>query len=155
MTRQPKNEAFARTSFLHGANAAYIEEMQAQYERNPGSVSDEWRHFFASLQEDQRGGDGHDGPSWARPLEQVEAAGDREVLAALTGEYEAVEQRVRGQIQSRASAAGVDLSPAASLRATQDSIRALMLIRAYRAMGHLAADLDPLGIAERKKHREL
>ena len=30
-----------------------------------------------------------------------------------------------------------------------------MLIRAYRAMGHLAADLDPLGIAERKKHREL
>ena len=53
MTRQPKNEAFARTSFLQGANAAYIEEMQAQYERNPGSVSDEWRHFFASLQEDQ------------------------------------------------------------------------------------------------------
>ena len=51
MTRQPKNEAFARTSFLQGANAAYIEEMQAQYERNPGSVGDEWRHFFASLQE--------------------------------------------------------------------------------------------------------
>ncbi len=50
---------------------------------------------------------------------------------------------------------GFDLSPAASLRATQDSIRALMLIRAYRAMGHLAADLDPLGLAERKKHREL
>ena len=54
MTRQPKNEAFARTSFLQGANAAYIEEMQAQYERNPGSVSDEWRHFFASLQEERR-----------------------------------------------------------------------------------------------------
>ena len=48
MSRQPKNEAFARTSFLQGTNAAYIEEMQAQYERNPGSVSDEWRHFFAS-----------------------------------------------------------------------------------------------------------
>ena len=47
MTRQPKNEAFARTSFLQGANAAYIEQMQAQYERNPGSVSDEWRRFFA------------------------------------------------------------------------------------------------------------
>jgi 2-oxoglutarate dehydrogenase E1 component len=67
MTRQPKNEAFARTSFLHGANAAYIEEMQALYERNPGSVSDEWRHFFASLQEERQGGNGHDEPSWARP----------------------------------------------------------------------------------------
>jgi len=77
MTRQPKNEAFARTSFLHGANAHYIEEMQAQYEKNPGSVSDEWRHFFASLQEEQGGtraeGSGNGpGPSWARPLEQVE-----------------------------------------------------------------------------------
>ena len=56
MSRQPKNDAFARTSFLQGTNAAYIEEMQAQYERNPGSVSDEWRHFFASLQEERGAG---------------------------------------------------------------------------------------------------
>src|SRR5215475_9131408 len=77
MTRQPKNEAFARTSFLQGANAAYIEEMQAQYERNPGSVSDEWRHFFASLQEERR--DGHEGPSWAKPLEQVDSEGDKDL----------------------------------------------------------------------------
>ena len=158
MTRQPKNEAFARTSFLQGANAAYIEEMQAQYERNPGSVSDEWRHFFASLQEDQSGlsgGNGHSGPSWAKPLEQIERDGDRELLGALTGDYGETEQHVRGRLQARASAAGVDMGPMASVRATQDSIRALMLIRAYRAMGHLAADLDPLGLAERKVHKEL
>jgi 2-oxoglutarate dehydrogenase E1 component len=158
MTRQPKNEAFARTSFLQGANAAYIEEMQAQYERNPGSVSDEWRHFFASLQEDQSalgGGNGHSGPSWAKPLEQIEQEGDRELLGALTGDYGETEQHVRGRLQARASAAGVDMGPMASVRATQDSIRALMLIRAYRAMGHLAADLDPLGLAERKVHKEL
>jgi 2-oxoglutarate dehydrogenase E1 component len=154
MTRQPKNEAFARTSFLQGTNAAYIEEMQAQYERNPGSVSDEWRHFFASLQE-ERHGDGHEGPSWARPLEQIEQGGDRELLEALTGDYGATEQHIRGRLDERARAGGFDLSPAASLRATQDSIRALMLIRAYRAMGHLIADLDPLGLAERKKGREL
>jgi 2-oxoglutarate dehydrogenase E1 component len=155
MARQPKNEAFARTSFLQGANAAYIEEMQAQYERNPGSVSDEWRHFFASLQDERKGGNGHNGPSWAKPLEQIEQEGDRDLLAALTGDYGAAEQRIRGQLHARAAAGGFDLTPAASLRATQDSIRALMLIRAYRAMGHLAADLDPLGLAERKKHREL
>jgi 2-oxoglutarate dehydrogenase E1 component len=154
MTRQPKNEAFARTSFLQGANAAYIEEMQAQYERNPGSVSDEWRHFFASLQE-ERHDNGHEGPSWARPLDEIAREGDRDLLAALTGDYGATEQRLRRRIEARAVAGGVDLSPVASLRATQDSIRALMLIRAYRAMGHLAADLDPLGLAERKKHREL
>ena len=80
MTREPKNEAFARTSFLHGANAAYIEDMQAQYERNPGSVSDEWRHFFASLHEEQQGENGHAGPSWAQPLDQLNTEGDRELL---------------------------------------------------------------------------
>ena len=130
MTRQPKNEAFARTSFLDGANAAYIEEMQAQYDRNPGSVSDEWRHFFASLQEEQQGDNSHAGPSWARPLEQLSAEGDRELLGALTGDYGTTEQHIRGKLQAHAQSAGFDMSPAVSLRATQDSIRALMLIRA-------------------------
>ncbi len=31
MTRQPLNEQFLRTSFLNGANTAYVEEMQAIY----------------------------------------------------------------------------------------------------------------------------
>ena len=156
MSRQPKNDAFARTSFLQGTNAAYIEEMQAQYERNPGSVSDEWRHFFASLQEERGaalGDNGHAGPSWARPMEQVSSNSD--LLGALTGDYEGAERQVREKLQARANAVGFELSPMASLRTTQDSIRALMLIRAYRVMGHLAADLDPLGLTERKIHKEL
>ena len=62
---------------------------------------------------------------------------------------------MREKLQARASAVGFELSPMASLRTTQDSIRALMLIRAYRVMGHLAADLDPLGLTERKIHKEL
>lgn len=36
-----------------------------------------------------------------------------------------------------------------------DSIRALMMIRAYRVRGHLAANLDPLGIEKPKEHPEL
>jgi len=152
MTRQPKNQAFAQTSFLQGANAAYIEEMQAQYERNPGSVADEWRHFFASLQEASPG-NGHAGPSWAKPL--AELAEKTELTAALTGDWGGVERRLRDRLEDRAQAGGVRLDPAASVRATQDSIRALMLIRAYRVMGHLAADLDPLGLVARKMHKEL
>src|SRR5215510_2802620 len=152
MTRQPKNQAFAQTSFLQGANAAYIEEMQAQYERNPGSVPDEWRHFLASLQEASHS-NGHAGPSWARPL--AELAEKTELTAALTGDWGDVEKSLRDRLEARAQAGGVRLDPAASVRATQDSIRALMLIRAYRVMGHLAADLDPLGLVARKMHKEL
>ncbi len=155
MTRQPKNEAFAQTSFLQGANAAYIEEMQAQYERNPGSVGDEWRHFFASLQEEPQSahGNGHGGPSWARPLEQL--AQKSELIEALSGDWAGAEKSVRNRLEARTQAGGVTLDPVASVRATQDSIRALMLIRAYRVMGHLAADLDPLGLIARKMHKEL
>ena len=155
MTRQPKNETFAQTSFLHGANAAYIEEMQAQYERNPGSVGDEWRHFFASLHEERppAHGNGPGGASWARPL--AELAESSELIEALGGNWGGLESSVRDRLQARAGAGGLSLDPVASVRATQDSIRALMLIRAYRVMGHLAADLDPLGLVARKMHKEL
>jgi 2-oxoglutarate dehydrogenase E1 component len=154
MSRQPLNDAFARTSFLQGANASYIEDMQAQYERNPGSVSDEWRLFFQSLQEEQGRAEAEvGGPSWARPIQDLQQNG--ELIAALTGDYGSAERALSNKISQRAQAAGQELSPAASFRAIQDSLRALMLIRAYRVMGHLAADLDPLGIADRKVHKEL
>jgi 2-oxoglutarate dehydrogenase E1 component len=156
MSRQALNEAFARTSFLHGANAAYIEELQALYERNPGAVNDEWRLFFQSLQEEKgRAAAENQGPSWARPIDEIDQIGNPDLVAALTGDYAGAERKIREKIEGRAIAGGYDLSMAASLRATQDSIRALMLIRAYRVMGHLVADLDPLGLAERKIHREL
>ncbi len=161
MSRNEKNEMFQRTSFLNGVNAAYIEEMQALYERNPGSVTDEWRLFFQSLHEERgrTGGSGdHDadmgqGPSWGRPVGDMTQNGD--LVAALTSDYGASERELRGKIGQRAFTYGVELSPAASFRATQDSLRALMLIRAYRVMGHLVADLDPLGLVERKGHAEL
>ena len=163
MSRQMPNERFDRTSFLNGVNAAYIEEMQARYERNPGSVGDQWRLFFESLNEERASGSVDertgprllpDGPSWAVPLDRL-ASRDGELLGALTGDYESGERTLRDKLQQRAHAAGFEMSPAASLRATQDSIRAIMMIRAYRVMGHLAADLDPLGLAERRVHKEL
>ena len=40
-------------------------------------------------------------------------------------------------------------------RATRDSVRALMMIRAYRMRGHLHANLDPLGLEQRHDHGEL
>ncbi|MCC0009480.1 MAG: 2-oxoglutarate dehydrogenase E1 component [Hyphomicrobiaceae bacterium] len=155
MSRQAQNDQFLRTSFLDGANAAYIEGLQAEYEQNPGSVSDEWRHFFESMKAGPIDSEPHyaEQASWAVPLNQL--AVNDELTGALTGDYESVERNIREKISARAYYSGFDMSPVASLRATQDSIRALMLIRSYRVMGHLAADLDPLGLADRRVHREL
>ncbi|MCH9806496.1 MAG: 2-oxoglutarate dehydrogenase E1 component [Alphaproteobacteria bacterium] len=154
MSRQALNQSFLQTSFLDGGNAAYIEEMQEQYARNPGSVPDQWRHFFESLQEGAGSPETEPtNPSWAVPLSQLQTNGD--LVSALTGDYEQLHSELHGKLNERAHQHGVEMSPAASLRAIQDSIRALMLIRAYRAMGHLAANLDPLGLVEPTVHREL
>ena len=159
MSRQALNDAFLRTSFLSAANAPYVEEMHAEYERNPGAVSDEWRRFFESIKEPAHAPQSQHSASasWAAPLSMLlnDTTTDRDLIGALTGDYAEAERNIRTRIERRAQAEGFELSPAASLRATQDSIRALMLIRAYRVIGHLAADLDPLGISDRKAHREL
>ena len=39
--------------------------------------------------------------------------------------------------------------------ATKDSVRAIMLIRAYRIRGHLVANLDPLSLQKKDEHPEL
>jgi 2-oxoglutarate dehydrogenase E1 component len=158
MSRQSLNDAFLRTSFLSAANAPYVEEMFAEYERNPGAVSDEWRRFFESINEPTSPpDDANCGASWAQPLSTLlnEDSENRDLVGALTGDYGEAERAVRGRLEQRAFENGFELTPAASFRATQDSIRALMLIRAYRVIGHLAADLDPLGLSDRRVHREL
>ena len=53
MTRHELNEVFARTSFLQGANAAYLAELHARYEEDPASVDADWRAFFASLEDNK------------------------------------------------------------------------------------------------------
>ncbi len=93
------------------------------------------------------------GPSWKRT--DWPPAENGEMLAALSGDWQAAEAQVSNRLKERASRSGMELSPQLTLRATQDSIRALQLIRSYRVRGHLVADLDPLGLAERKEHPEL
>ncbi len=73
-----------------------------------------------------------------------------DVTGALTGDYppevEAADKSRK--IAAKAAEKGVEISDAAVQQAVLDSVRALMLIRAYRIRGHLVADLDPLGMRE-------
>ena len=45
------NQVFAETSFLYGANAAYIEELHEKWANDPASVSGEWKTFFDQLRD--------------------------------------------------------------------------------------------------------
>src|SRR5438874_8713073 len=154
MSRQDANAAFALSSFLQGTNASYIDETYARYEQDPASVDTEWQEFFKSLKDppaDVR--KSAEGPSWGR--DNWPLAPSDELTSALDGNWMEVERAVGAKISAKAQARGAELTPADVHQATRDSVRALMLIRAYRMRGHFHANLDPLGIEAPRDREEL
>ncbi|WP_319546138.1 2-oxoglutarate dehydrogenase E1 component [Ruegeria conchae] len=155
MTEHSPNSAFHASSFMQGHNAEYLEQLYAQYTKNPGAVDAAWVEFFKAMGDDapdvQREAEG---PSWARSDWPPMPADD--LTGALTGEWVEIDAKAAGKkIKDKAEAKGVEVSDDQIKRAVLDSLRALMLIRAYRIRGHLAADLDPLGMRAASTHPEL
>ena len=154
MAREDKNEAFLKTSFLYGGNAAYIEDLYARFEQNPASVDAGWREFFTALKDDRADViKSARGASWKKPGWPVLANG--ELVAALDGNWIEVEKTLGEKVRAKAQETGIELSAAHVQQATRNSVRALMLIRAFRIRGHLAADLDPLKLEPPQPHEEL
>jgi 2-oxoglutarate dehydrogenase E1 component len=157
MTEHSPNDTFHASSFLQGQNADYVEQLYARFAADPAAVDASWAAFFRSLGEaeaDVRRG--ARGASWGRP-DWPPVPAD-ELTAALTGEWPAAAKEIKGagdKIRAKAAEAGVAVSDDQIKRAVLDSIRALMIIRAYRIRGHLIADLDPLGMREENPHPEL
>lgn len=135
------------TSFLNGQNAVYIAQLYERYLRERGSVDGEWQTFFDALNDDQ-----------AAILAELQGANwapsDSAVIGAQATNGHAPGPMVAEQAATAPYA--TPMMPADQIRrATLDSIRALMLIRAYRVRGHLEATLDPLGRSEQEPHPEL
>ena len=158
MTEQSPNDIFKASSFLQGHNAEYIEQLYARYANDPNAVDAGWQAFFKEL-----GDSGVEaqaeaaGPSWARadwppqPSDELTSA-----LDGQWGDLGPVAQAKAGEkIAAKAAEAGVSVTEDQIKRAVLDSIRALMIIRAYRIRGHLVADLDPLGMRDQTPHPEL
>ncbi len=157
MTDQSPNDHFHASSFMQGHNATYLEQLYARYANDPSAVDEAWQEFFRQLgdaemdvkQEAQ-------GPSWARS-DWPPLPGD-DLTQALTGEWAVIAQDSKAagkKIAEKAAETGVTVSDDQIKRAVLDSIRAIMMIRAYRIRGHLAADLDPLGMRDETIRPEL
>jgi 2-oxoglutarate dehydrogenase E1 component len=131
------NTIYKKTSFLAGNNSEFINEFYADYIADPNSLPESWRKFFDGLSDDQKLiYDNLRGPSWSpekklkKPIIKPE---DKENISELSSEsnLKSIKQ------------------------ASKDSVRAIMLIRAYRIRGHLIANLDPLSIQKKEEHPEL
>ncbi|MFZ1990207.1 MAG: thiamine pyrophosphate-dependent enzyme, partial [Alphaproteobacteria bacterium] len=148
------NELLEATSFLYGTNAPFIELQHAKFAENPGSVGAEWRAFFQTLGERaQDVAKNARGPSWQKKGWPIPENG--EWTSALTSDWGEVGAGVKEKIEAKAAEGGIALTEEMVRAATLDSIRALMLIRAYRIRGHLMADLDPLHLEPQKINPEL
>jgi len=137
------------SSFLFGANEAYIAELYAQFLEDPGSVDADWAEFFGSLDDNMQDFlRDRDGASWAPRGTSVVGGGNGDL---------SISDATSGVVRVPQASYAATL-PAASeqvRQATTDSIRALMLIRNYRVRGHLHSNLDPLGLVEKVPHSEL
>ena len=124
-------------SFLSSFNATFIAEMYQSWSKDPSSVEPEWVSYFQQLDDLASG---EERPDWGVPASQVFGAHDPEAS------IKAVAKGIAGDRDLKA----VDVRSA-----TLDSLRALMLIRAYRTRGHLLANLDPLNLTKKEIHPEL
>jgi 2-oxoglutarate dehydrogenase E1 component len=148
--RSLPNTALLETSFLYGANATFVEELHEKFLDDPNSVDPSWRAFFQQLRDDPGAVRAAvRGPSWYRA--DLAAPKTTEITRLLDGDWGGLSEKFETAARARlpgASSQDVQL-------AARDSVRALMMIRAYRTRGHLAATLDPLGIETRQPPAEL
>jgi len=122
------------------SNSTFIEELYDRYLQNPASVDASWRDFFRDTT-NGTSSPAKRGASWAQIRSKVIGA-------------EMTEDGGR-TAEKKTSSSDIRHLPSGGEAAIHDSIRAIMMVRAYRVRGHLMANLDPLGIEVGSHHPEL
>ena len=134
MSVDKSNQTYKKTSFLTGVNSDFIEEYYSLYLKDPKLLTGDWVEFFDGLKEDSKNILSNlKGPSW-NPKKV------RQITSVQSTKPKFLEENT-------------DLN--SSKQASADSVRAIMLIRAYRIRGHLIANLDPLNLQDKEEHPEL
>ena len=121
------DEVFLDATILNGLNSTYIADLYEKWLENPKNVDANWNDWFSDM---QNTGSSNDIPSWAKG--------------------KAFEEKLENLEHKNSS-----LSSKEMRKASIDSLRAVMMIRAYRARGHLEAKTDPLNLEKKEEHPEL
>ncbi|MES2148709.1 MAG: 2-oxoglutarate dehydrogenase E1 component [Pseudomonadota bacterium] len=123
-------QQYTANSYLFGGNAPYVEELYEAYLDNPGSVPDNWRAYFDSMQ-NVPAVDGSNKPDVAHAS----------VIASFA------ERAKAGPIRVVTASADVEMG--------RKRVAVTQLIAAYRYLGSQWANLDPLQRQERPTIPEL
>jgi 2-oxoglutarate dehydrogenase E1 component len=137
MSSSDNNITYKKTSFLAGANSEFINEFYADYISDPSSLPDSWRKFFDGLSDNEKIiFNDIKGPSWSPEKKLRKIKNPKDLI-------------IKDEEKN------TDINSELIKQASKDSVRAIMLIRAYRIRGHLIANLDPLSIQQKEEHTEL
>lgn len=153
------------SAWLYGANETYISEMMNRWRDNPLSVDEEWAQVFESLDRNDTativaGLENNNSeafrPSWGERPSKV-LGGERVYMSDVLSQ--ASEDQRNTTLKEILYHLNKQQGPRPSAdqirQATLDSVRAIMLIRAYRMRGHSIANLDPLQLTKAKEPAEL
>ncbi len=122
-------KAWWDSSHMAGANAAYVEELYETYLDDPQSVSENWRQIFDNLPK----------------VDGVE----------LETNHTAIKNQFR-QLAALGPTARMSSPSVPSANVSDDrQVKVLQLINAYRFRGHQHANLDPLGLWQQERVRDL
>jgi 2-oxoglutarate dehydrogenase E1 component len=132
------------TQYLQGqlfsSNIVFIEEIYQKFKQNPDSVDASWQEFFSHNEDEIKSvlAD-YKGPSWAR--RDVKVIGSKQYDISSNSAPE-VDKKKSDKVAAKGNSGDLDL-------------RVANLALAYQKLGHLAANIDPLGLMERKYVAEI
>ena len=131
MTKPSINDIFEKTSFLHGSNTVYIEQMFEKYQEDPTGIPNDWKIFFSGITENLQE-QNILRASWASKSNKQENEDDHLENVSFT------------TITKESKKYGQDniVTSEAFKEQVFDSIRAIRLIRAYRVNGCLLYTSD-------------
>ena len=139
MSINKNNNIFDKTSFLGNNSSEFVERLYEDYLNNPNGLPDQWRNFFEGLNDKKEAIlKNINGPSWSRKKRL------RKTLLNNLNTKEINQENIQ-ELNGNSNI----------IEAAKNSVRANMLIRAYRIRGHLISNLDPLALQKREEHPEL
>ena len=130
-------------TFLTKYNNSFIENMYLKFLNNDPSLHESWKLFFNELNEEkEKVFNEIQGPSWSPKKKEI-----NQNLDQINREIKIYKSNLNKKKEIN--------SDENLEKSKEDSVKAIALIRAYRIRGHLIANLDPLGMMERKYLHEL
>ena len=127
------SQNLSQTTHIFSTNYTFIEELYKRYLQDPALVSDDWKKYFEANQDNiEEVINDSKGPSWAK--RNLKVVGGQDFDISSFAKREAKQDKKAAKVDDKELL----------------KLKILNLLLCYRRFGHLACNLDPLGLTPAK-----